>query len=183
MEKIGYGTGAVMAVPAHDVRDYDFARKFGLEVKEVVSGGDVETEAYVGDGVMMGWNGAWGLDLDGMQAREAKGMLKEFFERKKGAVGRWTVKYKLRDWLFSRQRYWGEPFPVVFVEGEEEVAKGVRVEDLPVTLPEVESFKPTGTGEPPLAAVKSWVETVDATTGKPARRETNTMPQWAGSCW
>lgn len=172
-----YGTGAVMAVPAHDTRDYEFASAFGLPCKTVVSGGE-EGAAFTGDGPIVGWNGAAGIDLDGTKASEAIEKLVDRLEE--AGLGKRKVNYKLRDWLFSRQRYWGEPFPIIFVDG---VAKAVREEDLPVELPSVESYAPSGTGESPLANVTDWVNTVDPETGKAAVRETNTMPQWAGSCW
>ncbi|MCS6925939.1 MAG: leucine--tRNA ligase [Candidatus Binatia bacterium] len=168
-----YGTGAIMAVPGGDQRDWEFARRFGLPIIEVVQGGDMDKGAYVGDGPHV--NSGF---LDGLNVEDAKNRMIAWLEEH--GYGERTVTYKLRDWLFSRQRYWGEPFPIIYVDGR---PKPLRPEDLPVVLPEVESFKPTGTGEPPLAAVTSWVETVDPETGKPARRETNTMPQWAGSCW
>jgi leucyl-tRNA synthetase len=168
-----YGTGAIMAVPGGDQRDWEFARRFSLPVIEVVQGGDMQKGAYVGDGPHV--NSGF---LDGLNVEEAKQRMIAWLEEH--GHGERTVTYKLRDWLFSRQRYWGEPFPIIYVDGQ---PKPLRPEDLPVLLPEVESFKPTGTGESPLAAVTSWVETVDPDTGKPARRETNTMPQWAGSCW
>lgn len=172
-----YGTGAVMAVPAHDARDYEFAAAFGLPCKTVVEGGENGT-AFTGDGPLVGWNGAAGIDLDGTMASQAKEKLVDRLEET--GLGKRKVNYKLRDWLFSRQRYWGEPFPIIFVDGE---AKAVREEDLPVELPAVESYAPSGTGESPLANVSEWVNTVDPESGKAAVRETNTMPQWAGSCW
>lgn len=183
-----YGTGAVMAVPAHDSRDFEFATAFGLPVKVVVrdadsaagasSGEDGAKEAFTDDGPLVNWNGAAGIDLDGVMASAAKEKLMDHLED--AALGKKKVNYKLRDWLFSRQRYWGEPFPIIFVDGE---AKAVPVDELPVELPSVESYAPSGTGESPLSTVDDWVNTVDAETGRPAKRETNTMPQWAGSCW
>ncbi|MGH8006717.1 MAG: leucine--tRNA ligase, partial [Candidatus Binatia bacterium] len=170
---ITYGTGAIMAVPGGDQRDWEFARRFGLPIIEVVQGGDMEQEAYVGDGPHV--NSGF---LNGLNVAEAKKKMIAWLEEPGHGEG--TVTYKLRDWLFSRQRYWGEPFPVIHVDGQ---PQPLAPNDLPVLLPEVESFRPTGTGEPPLAAVRSWVETVDPATGKPALRESNTMPQWAGSCW
>jgi leucyl-tRNA synthetase len=170
---ITYGTGAIMAVPGGDQRDWDFARRFQLPIIEVVKGGDIDKEAYVGDGPHV--NSGF---LDGLPVAEAKKKMVAWLEEHGHGEG--TVTYKLRDWLFSRQRYWGEPFPVIHVDGQ---PQPLDPNDLPVLLPEVESFKPTGTGEPPLAAARSWVETTDPKTGKPALRETNTMPQWAGSCW
>lgn len=172
-----YGTGAVMSVPAHDTRDFEFAQTFGLPVKTVVKGGN-EGEAFTGDGEITGWGNAGGIELDGVPAGEAKQRLLEHLE--KSDLGRKRVNYKLRDWLFSRQRYWGEPFPIVFVDGE---ARAVDETELPVMLPEVDSYSPSGTGDSPLAVVDSWVSTKDKETGAAAVRETNTMPQWAGSCW
>lgn len=181
----GYGTGAVMAVPAHDTRDFEFAKTFNLPIKQVIAskdtGGkqkdDALSEAYTGAGVMMSWNGAGGLELDGVSSVEAKDRIVNTLEELK--AGRRRVNYKLRDWLFSRQRYWGEPFPIVFIDG---VATAVDESELPIELPSVESYQPCGTGESPLASVKDWVE-MTLPDGRKARRETNTMPQWAGSCW
>jgi leucyl-tRNA synthetase len=169
-----YGTGAVMAVPGHDQRDWEFARAMGLPVREVVSGGDVAKAAHEGDGRMV----ASGF-LDGLTVAEAKVRVTAWLEEK--GRGRRRVQYRLRDWLFSRQRYWGEPIPVLHTEDGRVVP--VPDEALPVRLPEVEHYAPTGTGESPLAAIASWVNTTDPRSGRPARRETNTMPQWAGSCW
>ncbi len=168
-----YGTGAIMAVPGGDDRDWEFARQFGIPIVEVVRGGDMETGAYTGDGPHM--NSGF---LDGLNVAEAKKKMQAWLEE--NGHGEGTVNYKLRDWLFSRQRYWGEPFPILHVDGQ---PQPVEPHDLPVLLPEVESFRPTGTGEPPLAAAQSWVETTEPASGQPALRETNTMPQWAGSCW
>jgi len=169
-----YGTGAVMAVPGHDQRDHDFARRFGLPIVEVVAGGDVEDEAFVADGVAVNSD-----FLDGLPTPEAKRRMSDWLEDH--GCGEATVNYKLRDWLFSRQRYWGEPFPVLHLEDGS--TKLVPESDLPVELPELDDFKPSGEFEPPLARVRDWVETVDPDTGQPARRDANTMPQWAGSCW
>ncbi|MCB0360492.1 MAG: leucine--tRNA ligase, partial [Bdellovibrionales bacterium] len=170
---ITYGTGAIMAVPGHDTRDWEFAKKFELPIVEVVSGGDVSTEAHTGEGVLV--NSDFLNNLSVPQAKER--MIKWLEENN---LGRRTVNYKLRDWLFSRQRYWGEPFPIIHTaDGPKLLAEN----ELPVLLPEVEDFKPTAEGEPPLARAEDWVEVTDPTTGKPARREVNTMPQWAGSCW
>ncbi len=173
----GYGTGAIMAVPAHDDRDYEFARRFGLPVHEVVSGGNIEDAAYTGDGVIVN-SSSDRVSIDGLSVDEAKQKIVAWLDKE--GLGRAHVNYKLRDWLFSRQRYWGEPFPIIFVDGE---PKPVPESELPVTLPEVETYQPSGTGESPLATIDSWVNTVDPETGRPAKRETNTMPQWAGSCW
>ncbi len=169
-----YGTGAIMAVPGEDQRDWDFAAAFGLPIiRTVQPPDDFDGEAYVGEGPAI--NSGF---LDGLDTATAKREMIAWLEE----TGRGTarVNYKLRDWLFSRQRYWGEPFPIVFVDGE---AKSVSDGELPVLLPDVEEFKPSGTPEGPLATAGNWLDTTDADTGKPARRETNTMPQWAGSCW
>jgi len=177
---IGYGTGAIMAVPGHDERDWEFARKFGLPIREVVKGGDVERGAYVDleNGVAVNCTTTdGGFSIDGLKAREAIDTITKWLEAQ--GKGRRTVNYKLRDWLFSRQRYWGEPIPILWVEGE---PRAVPEQMLPVRLPQTEDVKPSGTGESPLANVRDWVETRDSA-GRPARRETNTMPQWAGSCW
>ena len=170
----GYGTGAIMAVPGHDLRDWEFARTFALPIVEVVTGGDVTEAAWTGSGTAT----ASGF-LDGLGTAEAKSRMIEWLEAE--GLGRGTVTYKLRDWLFSRQRYWGEPFPIVHLEdGSVEL---VPESDLPLTLPELEDFKPRGDGyEPPLARVKDWIETTDAK-GRKLLRDANTMPQWAGSCW
>ncbi len=170
---MSYGTGAIMAVPGGDQRDWEFARRFDIPIIEVVQGGDMDTEAYVGDGPHV--NSGF---LDGLNIADAKTRMTAWLEQHGHGAG--TVTYKLRDWLFSRQRYWGEPFPILHVDNE---PTPLNPQDLPVLLPEVESFRPTGTGEPPLAAARQWVETQDPASGKPALRETNTMPQWAGSCW
>ena len=169
-----YGTGAVMAVPGHDQRDWEFAKRFDLPIKEVVKGGDLVKAAWEGGGELV--NSSF---LDGLEVPEAKQRITTWLSDE--GYGRPQVQYRLRDWLFSRQRYWGEPFPILRNEDGEIVP--VPEADLPVTLPEVESYKPTGTGESPLAAIPDWVNTTDPRTGKPATRETNTMPQWAGSCW
>ena len=171
---ISYGTGAIMAVPAHDVRDYEFASKFDLPIVEVVSGGDIEQEAYVGDGLLVNS----GL-IDGLAVPDAKAKITAWLEEKN--LGKAAVNYKLRDWVFSRQRYWGEPFPLVHLaDGTTEL---LPADHLPVELPDVERILPSDTGESPLADAMGWIETTDPQSGQPARRETNTMPQWAGSCW
>lgn len=170
----GYGTGAIMAVPGHDTRDWEFATQFKLDIVEVVSGGDITQEAYSGDGEHV--NSEF---LNGMKNEEAIAAMITWLEEQ--GVGAGKVTYRLRDWLFSRQRYWGEPIPVLHLE--DGTMKTVPEDQLPLVLPDVEQIKPSGTGESPLANVKEWVETVDPETGMKARRETNTMPQWAGSCW
>lgn len=172
----GYGTGAIMAVPAHDERDWEFAKTFDLPIREVVSGSEesVQEAAYVGDGKLVNS----GI-LDGLGVKEAKEKIIAWLEEK--GAGQKAINYKLRDWLFSRQRYWGEPFPIIHREDGEIVA--LPEEQLPLRLPEVENYEPSGTGESPLATIEEWVETTCPETGQKARRETNTMPQWAGSCW
>ncbi|MCF4113078.1 MULTISPECIES: leucine--tRNA ligase [Dethiosulfovibrio] len=171
---ISYGTGAIMAVPAHDQRDWEFAVKFDLPIVEVLQGGDVSVEAYTGDGLHVNSD-----FLDGMGKEEAISSMRSWLEDK--GRGEKTTNYKLRDWVFSRQRYWGEPIPLVHCEKCGVVP--VPEDQLPLVLPEVESYAPTGTGESPLAAIDSWVNTTCPCCGGPAKRETNTMPQWAGSCW
>ncbi|MCA9316610.1 MAG: leucine--tRNA ligase [Planctomycetes bacterium] len=171
---MGYGTGAVMAVPGHDQRDHDFARAFDLPIREVVSGGDVTEAAFEGDGPHVSSG-----PLDGQDTPTAKRTVIALLE--KAGQGRARITYKLRDWLFSRQRYWGEPFPIIHRADGETVLLGEDA--LPITLPQVARYEPTGTGESPLAGITEWVETTDPRDGSPARRETNTMPQWAGSCW
>lgn len=169
-----YGTGAIMAVPGHDERDWEFARKFELPIVEVVSGGHIEQEAYTGDGEHVNSD-----FLNGMGKEEAIRAMIDWLQDQGHGEGK--VTYRLRDWLFSRQRYWGEPIPILHME--DGTMKTVPEDQLPLLLPDVEQIKPSGTGESPLANVTDWVNTVDPDTGKPARRETNTMPQWAGSCW
>ncbi|MCR8631474.1 leucine--tRNA ligase [Paenibacillus radicis (ex Xue et al. 2023)] len=170
----GYGTGAIMAVPAHDQRDWEFAKKFDIAIIEVVQGGDVAKEAYAGDGQHMNS----GL-LNGLNNEQAIAAMIEWLEANDKGQGK--VTYRLRDWLFSRQRYWGEPIPILHLE--DGTMKTVPVDQLPLLLPDVDQIAPSGTGESPLANVTEWVETIDTETGMKARRETNTMPQWAGSCW
>ena len=172
-----YGTGAIMAVPAHDERDFEFAKQYGLPIREVVSGGSIDEEAWTGDGRLINSESHL-VSIDGLDVSSAIVKITDWLQGQ--GVGTRKVNYKLRDWLFSRQRYWGEPFPVIHLNGNH---KPVPESDLPVELPKVESYKPTGTGESPLAAIDDWVNTVDPESGKPALRETNTMPQWAGSCW
>ncbi len=169
-----YGTGAIMAVPGQDQRDWDFAKTFDLPIIRTVQPPEgFDGEAYLGDGRVVNSD-----FLNGLTTGEAKTKIIEWLESE--GHGTAKVNYKLRDWLFSRQRYWGEPFPVIFVDGKPKILPD---EALPVTLPELVEFKPSGSPEGPLAAAKDWLETTDPETGQPARRETNTMPQWAGSCW
>ncbi|MBE7486933.1 MAG: Leucine--tRNA ligase [bacterium] len=169
-----YGYGAIMAVPAHDERDYEFARKFGLEIIEVVSGGDISRAAFTGDGLLVN-----SPLIDGLPVPEAKKKISAWLENQ--GLGKATVTYRLRDWLFSRQRYWGEPFPLVTLEDGS--IQAVPIEDLPVVLPPLEDYRPTADGQPPLARAQEWVNFTDPRTGNALKRETNTMPQWAGSCW
>ena len=171
-----YGTGAIMAVPGHDTRDWDFAKKFNLPIIEVVKGGDVEKEAFTDceTGIMV--NSGF---LDGLSVEEAKkAIVKWLEENKKGTP---KVNYKLRDWVFSRQRYWGEPMPIIICDKCGYVP--VPEEELPLRLPEVDSYEPTDNGESPLAAMEDWVNVKCPCCGGPAKRETDTMPQWAGSSW
>jgi leucyl-tRNA synthetase len=171
----GYGTGAIMAVPAQDQRDFEFAEKFGLPIiRTVQPPPDFDNKsAWLGDGIAI--NSGF---LNGKNVEQAKAAMIEWLERE--GKGERRVNYKLRDWLFSRQRYWGEPFPIVFVDDK---PQSVADSALPVLLPDLEDFKPSGSPEGPLAKAGTWLETTDPATGKSARRETNTMPQWAGSCW
>lgn len=170
----GYGTGAIMAVPGHDTRDWEFAKQFGLNIIEVVQGGDVAKEPYTEDGPHVNSG-----PLNGLTNEEAIPKMIEWLEAE--GKGQGKVTYRLRDWLFSRQRYWGEPIPVIHLE--DGTIKTVPEDQLPLVLPEMDNIKPSGTGESPLANATDWVETIDPETGLKARRETNTMPQWAGSCW
>jgi leucyl-tRNA synthetase len=169
-----YGTGAIMAVPGQDQRDWEFAETFDLPIiRTVQPPEDFDGQAYVGEGVAINSD-----FLNGLEITDAKKKMIEWLEDK--GAGSKSVNYKLRDWLFSRQRYWGEPFPVIHVDGE---PKPLSEDELPVMLPEIDDYQPTKTGEPPLAKAENWVKTTDPETGKEALRETNTMPQWAGSCW
>ena len=169
-----YGTGAIMAVPAHDERDYEFAKTFDLPIVEVVSGGNIEEEAYAGEGEYVNSD-----FLNGMGKEEAITKSIEWFEEQ--GTGERKITYRLRDWLFSRQRYWGEPIPII--HWEDGTMTTVDEADLPLMLPVTDNIKPSGTGESPLANITEWVNVVDPETGMKGRRETNTMPQWAGSCW
>ncbi len=169
-----YGTGAIMAVPGQDQRDWEFAKTFDLPIiRTVEPPEDFDGEAYIGEGVAINSD-----FLNGLEVTEAKTKMIEWLEEK--GVGKKSVNYKLRDWLFSRQRYWGEPFPIIHVDG---YPKPLPESELPVTLPEIDDYQPTKNGEPPLAKAGNWLKTTDPETGKEAIRETNTMPQWAGSCW
>ncbi|HZG81908.1 MAG TPA: leucine--tRNA ligase [Brevibacillus sp.] len=171
---ISYGTGSIMAVPAHDERDYEFAKTYNLPIKQVIAGGDISKEAYAGDGEHI--NSGF---LDGLNKEQAINKMIEWLEENK--KGSRKVTYRLRDWLFSRQRYWGEPIPIIHLE--DGTMKVVPEEELPVVLPKTKEIKPSGTGESPLANITDWINIIDKETGLKARRETNTMPQWAGSCW
>lgn len=171
---ITYGSGAIMAVPGHDSRDYEFAKKFDLPIVEVVAGGDLSKEAYSGEGEHV--NSGF---LDGLGKKEAIAQMIDWLEAHQ--VGTRKVTYRLRDWLFSRQRYWGEPIPIIHME--DGTAQAVPEEELPLRLPKTENIKPSGTGESPLANDTDWINIVDPATGMKGRRETNTMPQWAGSSW
>ncbi|MDD6275021.1 MAG: leucine--tRNA ligase [Clostridiaceae bacterium] len=173
---MNYGTGAIMAVPAHDTRDWEFAKKFGLPIIEVVAGGDVQNEAFtdVATGKMV--NSGF---LDGMEVADAKKAITAYLKEK--GIGEPKVNYKLRDWVFARQRYWGEPIPIVICPKCGFVP--LSEEDLPLRLPDVESYEPTDNGESPLAKVRDWVEVTCPHCGGPAERETDTMPNWAGSSW
>jgi leucyl-tRNA synthetase len=178
---MGYGTGAIMAVPGHDERDWQFARAMGLPIREVVAGGDVTQSAYVDNeaGRIVNSTAPDGsFSIDGLDPPAARDKITAWLAER--GFGQRSVNYKLRDWLFSRQRYWGEPFPVIWVDGQH---RALPEEMLPVRLPDMKEFKPSGTGESPLANATEWLRTTDPATGAPARRETNTMPQWAGSCW
>ncbi|MCM3086342.1 leucine--tRNA ligase [Bhargavaea ginsengi] len=169
-----YGTGAIMAVPAHDERDYEFAKEFDLPIVEVVAGGNVEEEAYIGDGEHV--NSGF---LNGLGKEE--GITKAIEWLEENGKGEKKITYRLRDWLFSRQRYWGEPIPVI--HWEDGSMTTVPEEELPLMLPKTDNIRPSGTGESPLANIEEWVNVIDPKTGMKGRRETNTMPQWAGSCW
>jgi leucyl-tRNA synthetase len=178
---MGYGTGAIMAVPAHDERDWAFAKTYALPIREVIAGGQVEQEAFVETDrgtVVNSTTPDGSFTINGLMSSDAIPKVTAWLESK--GKGRKAVNYKLRDWLFARQRYWGEPFPIVWVNGQ---ALPIPEEQLPLLLPETSNFKPSGSGESPLANLTDWLTTTDPTSGAPARRETNTMPQWAGSCW
>ena len=170
----GYGAGAIMAVPGHDARDHAFARAFELPIIRVVTGGDATDAAWEGDGTLV--NSGF---LDGMTVAEAKRAMIAFLTETGAGAAKTT--YRLRDWLFSRQRYWGEPIPVLHLSDGSVVP--LPEDSLPLLPPELEDYTPAPGGEPPLARATEWLRTTDPRTGEPALRETNTMPQWAGSCW
>ncbi|GEN51317.1 leucine--tRNA ligase [Alkalibacterium pelagium] len=169
-----YGTGAIMAVPAHDERDYEFAEKYNLTIRPVIKGGDTDKEAYTGDGEHINSD-----ILNGLNQEEAIATIIAYL--KDNNIGESKTTYRLRDWLFARQRYWGEPIPVI--HWEDGTTTTVPEEELPVTLPKTDEIKPSGTGESPLAVIEDWVNVVDEKTGMKGKRDTNTMPQWAGSSW
>lgn len=169
-----YGTGAIMAVPAHDERDYEFAKTFNLNILPVIEGGNVAEEPYTGDGVHV--NSGF---LDGLDTKTAIEVMNKWLEE--NGHGKKEITYRLRDWLFSRQRYWGEPIPVI--HWEDGTTTALPESELPLLLPKTDEIKPSGTGESPLANISEWVNVVDSETGMKGRRETNTMPQWAGSSW
>jgi len=190
---VSYGTGAIMAVPAHDARDFEFASKFNIPIRCIISPCKKEAKleniniddvlsgktCWTGNGEMIHSSNKDGLDINGLEVKDSKKNTIQWLENKD--IGKGTINYKLRDWLFSRQRYWGEPFPIIHMEDGS--IKLVPENELPLILPKVENFKPSGTGESPLANAGDWLNYVDPETGMKGRRETNTMPQWAGSCW
>ncbi|MFA6100960.1 MAG: leucine--tRNA ligase [Victivallaceae bacterium] len=190
---VSYGTGAIMAVPSHDTRDFEFAQKFNIPVRCIIDPDKKEAEAakiniddvhagracWPGDGRMINSANSDGLDINGLEVKDSKRTATEWLEAR--GIGNFTVNYKLRDWLFSRQRYWGEPFPVIHMEDGS--IRLVDESELPLALPEMADFKPSGNGESPLAKAEDWISYTDPVTGMKGRRETNTMPQWAGSCW
>ena len=171
---ITYGTGAIMAVPGHDQRDWEFANEFDLDIIEVISGGDISKESWTGDGTLINSN-----FLNSLNVSEAKNRITSWLYEK--GVGESAIQYKLRDWVFSRQRYWGEPFPLILYEDGE--VKLINEKELPLELPDIQRYEPSGKGESPLARIKEWADFIDPETGKRAHYETHTMPQWAGSCW
>lgn len=173
---MGYGTGAIMAVPAHDTRDYEFAKKFGCDIKPVIAGGDIEKEAYtdIADGIMI--NSSF---LNGKSVKDAQKAMIDYLTENK--IGNAKTNFQMKDWAFNRQRYWGEPFPIIYCDHCGTVL--VPEKDLPVTLPHMDKFKPSKNGESPLAEVEDWVNCTCPKCGRKAKRETDTMPQWAGSSW
>ncbi|HBY19849.1 MAG TPA: leucine--tRNA ligase, partial [Clostridiales bacterium] len=171
---MNYATGAIMAVPAHDERDYEFANKFGIKIIEVISGGDIKKEAYTGDGVLVNSD-----FLNDLNIAEAKKKMIEWLVEK--GIGTKKVNYRIQDWGFSRQRYWGEPIPMIYCPECGNVP--LKEEDLPLTLPKVDHYELSGTGESPLVNIKDWINVKCPICGKGAKREANTMPQWAGSSW
>ena len=177
---ISYGTGAIMAVPGHDERDWDFATKYKLPIKEVVEGGDITKGAFTekGSALIVNSEHPETLSINGLTVEEAIAKTIEYIEKE--GLGAGATNYKLRDWLFSRQRYWGEPFPIIHTDNGPET---IKEENLPVILPEVENYKPSDSGKSPLSNVNDWVEVKDENDNIVGLRETNTMPQWAGSCW
>ena len=190
---VSYGTGAIMAVPAHDTRDFEFAEKFNIPIKCIIEPNAKQANAenadvsavlagkacWTGNGKMINSANDAGLDINGLEVKDSKKQTIEWLAGK--GIGKEAVKYKLRDWLFSRQRYWGEPFPIAHME--DGTIKLLDEKELPVTLPEMKEYKPAGTGESPLANAAEWLDYTCPETGMKGRRETNTMPQWAGSCW
>lgn len=175
---MGYGTGAIMAVPGHDERDMEFAEKYNLEIIKVVDGGPDAPRCFIDDGINI--NSANNeISLNGLTTAEAKKKIIDWLTQKN--IGKAAVQYKLRDWLFSRQRYWGEPIPIIHLE--DGTSKAINEKELPLELPHLEKFQPSGTTESPLALASDWIQVIDKETGLKGRRETNTMPQWAGSCW
>ncbi|HTY37199.1 MAG TPA: leucine--tRNA ligase, partial [Bacteroidota bacterium] len=175
---MGYGTGAIMAVPGHDDRDAEFAKKFGLPIIQVVDGGKDAPAIFVDDGIAIN-SANEELSLNGLPTGEAKKAITGWLQKKN--LGKATVQFKLRDWLFSRQRYWGEPIPIIHLE--DGTMSALSEKELPLLLPDLKKFQPSGTTESPLALATEWVNVTDPLTGLKGRRETNTMPQWAGSCW
>lgn len=179
---MGYGTGAIMAVPGHDERDYEFAQKYDMEIVTVVKPekGEHKQEdgAFTEEGIAVNSTNE-SITLDGLTTKDAKAKMIEWLESSK--IGEGKIQFRLRDWLFSRQRYWGEPIPIILFEDGNK--RAMNLDELPLELPVVEEYKPAGTGESPLATVESWVNYDDPVTGKRGKIETNTMPQWSGSCW
>ena len=172
---MGYGTGAIMAVPAHDQRDYEFAQKFGIDIIEVIKGGDIAVEAYTGDGEMVNSGFLNGFD----NKKDSIAAMIDYLKQQ--GIGEEGVQYKMKDWAFNRQRYWGEPIPIIHCPHCGLVP--VPYEELPLKLPEVENFEPGQDGESPLAKIDAFVNCKCPKCGQDAKRETDTMPQWAGSSW